>query len=299
MIEVRKILCPTDFSEFSDWALELALPMARWFKSEISVMHVVPRVLMHPEYFPYMQEPVLPSPDVRNQAQEELDRYAERVRETGIETQVCLEEGDSVEELLVKAEQWPADLIVMGTHGRRGFERLVLGSVTEKVLRKAPCPVLTVCCAPKVDKAKEGIFKRILCPMDFSMPSLKALEFALSLAQEADAKLTLLHVVESFFDESRGKSGSRSEVRARIEKECLEKLKGVVPLEAHDWCEPEEIVLTGRPYQLILRMAEEQEADLIVMGVHGRSAVNLMLFGSTTHHVVRQTRCPVLVIRSG
>ena len=79
MIEVNKILCPTDFSEFSDWALELALPMARWFKSEISVMHVVPRVLMHPEYFPYMQEPVLPSPDVRRQAQEEIDRYAERI----------------------------------------------------------------------------------------------------------------------------------------------------------------------------------------------------------------------------
>ena len=97
MIEVKRILCPTDFSEFSDWAIELALPMARWFKSEISVIHVVPRVLMHPEYFPYMQEPVLPSPDVRRQAQEELDRYAEKVRQTGIETEVCLEEGDSVE----------------------------------------------------------------------------------------------------------------------------------------------------------------------------------------------------------
>ena len=149
MIEIKRILCPTDFSEFSEWALKLALPLARWYRSEISVMHVVPRVLMHPEYFPYMQEPVLPSPDVRKQALEELDRFVETTRGIGIATEVVLEEGDSVEEILATAERLPADLIVMGTHGRRGFERLVLGSVAEKVLRKSPCPVLTVSSSPE------------------------------------------------------------------------------------------------------------------------------------------------------
>jgi nucleotide-binding universal stress UspA family protein len=295
MIEIKRILCPTDFSEFSEWALKLALPLARWYRSEISVMHVVPRVLMHPEYFPYMQEPVLPSPDVRKQALEELDRFVETTRGIGIATDVVLEEGDSVEEILATAERLPADLIVMGTHGRRGFERLVLGSVAEKVLRKSPCPVLTVSSSPERVGQKEVIFKKIVCPVDFGIASVKALEFALSLAQEADAQLTLLHVVESLFEDS----AERGDVRKRLKEEALEKLKRAVPEEALDWCKCEEVVTSGRPYQKILKWGEDNDVDLIVMGVHGRRVVDLMIFGSTTHQVVRQAPCPVLTIRTG
>lgn len=295
MVDVKKILCPTDFSEFSVWALELALRLAHWYQSEITVMHVVPRVLMHPEYFPYMQEPVLPSPDVRKQAREELDRFTERASAAGIPTLARLEEGDSVEEILDLAKDLPADLVVMGTHGRRGFERLVLGSVTVKVMRKGVCPLLTVSSEPRgLGDAKVGIFKKILCPVDFSTSSVKALEYALSLAQEADASLTLLHVVESLFEGDGG-----SEVRSNLEKEAFEKMKAAVPAEATNWCQPEELVLTGRPYQQILNLVRERETDLIVMGIQGRSAVDLMLFGSTTNHVIRQAACPVLTIRSG
>ncbi len=127
MVEIRSILCPTDFSEFSDWAVGLAVPLARWYQAAITVMHVVPRVLMHPEYFPYMQEPVLPASNVREQALEELGRFAHKARASGVSAEVRLEEGDSVEEILECASRMPADLMVMGTHGRRGFERLVLG----------------------------------------------------------------------------------------------------------------------------------------------------------------------------
>jgi nucleotide-binding universal stress UspA family protein len=300
MIEIERILCPTDFSEFSDWALTLALPLARWYRSEISVMHVVPRVLMHPEYFPYMQEPVLPSPDVRKQALGELDRFVEKARESGIGTEVFLEEGDSVEEVLRKADRLPADLIIMGTHGRRGFERLVLGSVAEKVLRKSPCPVLTVSSRPE-RIGEEVFFKKIVCPVDFGTASVKALEFALSLAQEAEAQLTLLHVVESMFDHSSEKKTIRStkDLRRRLEEEALERLTKAVPEQALDWCRCEEVVTYGRPYQQILKWGEANDVDLIVMGVHGRGAVDLMIFGSTTHQVVRQAPCPVLTIRSG
>jgi nucleotide-binding universal stress UspA family protein len=295
MVDVKKILCPTDFSEFSAWALELALRLAKWYESEITVMHVVPRVLMHPEYFPYMQEPVLPSPDVRKQAQEELDRFTEKARKADIPTTARLEEGDSVEEILACASELPADLVVMGTHGRRGFERLVLGSVTVKVMRKGVCPLLTVSSEPRgLGASKEGIFKKILCPVDFSTPSVKALEYALSLAQEADGCLILLHVVESLFE-----GEGTTDLRSNLEREAFEKMKAAIPADATNWCQPEEIVLTGRPYQQILNLAGEREVDLIVMGIHGRSAVDLMLFGSTTNHVIRQAPCPVLTIRSG
>lgn len=295
MVDVKKILCPTDFSEFSVWALELALRLAKWYQSEITVMHVVPRVLMHPEYFPYMQEPVLPSPDVRKQAQEELDRFVEKARKADIPTMARLEEGDSVEEILTYASELPADLVVMGTHGRRGFERLVLGSVTVKVMRKGVCPLLTVSSEPRgLGASKEGIFKKILCPVDFSTSSVKALEYALSLAQEADGCLILIHVVESLFE-----GEGTSDLRSNLEKEAFEKMKAAIPADAANWCQPEEIVLTGRPYQQILNLAGERGVDLIVMGIHGRSAVDLMLFGSTTNHVIRQAPCPVLTIRSG
>jgi nucleotide-binding universal stress UspA family protein len=302
MVKIRNILCPTDFSEFSDWALGLALPLARWYHAEVAVMHVVPRVLMHPEYFPYMQEPVLPASSVREQALEELGRFVQKARAAGISAEVRLEEGDSVEEILECASGLPADMLVMGTHGRRGFERLVLGSVTEKILRKTPCPVLTVSNAPHClgTPEKPTCFKRILCPIDFSTSSVKALEYALSLAQEADSQLTLLHVVESLFDESLGQgSVNAPDFRAHLEQDAVEKLKEAVPSEARDWCTPEELVRAGRPYQQILKLAEEKNADLIVMGVQGRSAVDLTLFGSTTHHVVRQSPCPVLTMRSG
>jgi nucleotide-binding universal stress UspA family protein len=295
MVDVKKILCPTDFSEFSVWALEIALRLAKWYESEITVMHVVPRVLMHPEYFPYMQEPVLPSPDVRKQAQEELDRFTEKARKADIPTMARLEEGDSVEEILTCASELPADLVVMGTHGRRGFERLVLGSVTVKVMRKGVCPLLTVSSEPRgLGASKEGIFQKILCPVDFSTSSVKALEYALSLAQEADGCLILLHVVESLFE-----GEGTSDWRSNLEKEAFEKMKAAIPADAANWCQPEEIVLTGRPYQQILNLAGEREVDLIVMGIQGRSAVDLMLFGSTTNHVIRQAPCPVLTIRSG
>ncbi len=295
MVDVKKILCPTDFSEFSAWALDLALGLAHWYKSEITVMHVVPRVLMHPEYFPYMQEPVLPSPDVRKQAQEELDRFTEKAQEAGIPTLTRLEEGDSVEEILEYASELPADLVIMGTHGRRGFERLVLGSVTVKVMRKGVCPLLTVSSEPRgIGESQDGIFRKILCPVDFSTSSVKALEYALSLAQEGDAALTLLHVVESLFE-----GEGSSEFRSKMVTKAVEKMKAAVPVDATNWCHPEEIVLTGRPYQQILDVAREREADLIVMGIHGRSTVDMMLFGSTTNHVIRQAPCPVLTIRSG
>ena len=144
MVDVKRILCPTDFSEFSVWALELAMRLARWYQSEITVMHVVPRVLMHPEYFPYMQEPVLPSPDVRKQAQDELDRFTSEARKAGIPTVARLEEGDSVEEILEYAAELPADLIVMGTRGQGRFKGLLMGSQSQKVVSHANCPVMLV-----------------------------------------------------------------------------------------------------------------------------------------------------------
>jgi nucleotide-binding universal stress UspA family protein len=300
MIEIKKILCPTDFSDFSRRALDHALALAKWYAAEVSVLHVIPKVLMPPEAYPYLTEPLLPDPRARERAIEELGRFVHHAREIGVPTEIRLEEGDAVEEILKLAKQLPAHLVVMGTHGRRGFERLVLGSVAEKVLRKATCPVMTVASEPEGAAASEkALFKRILCPVDFSASSTRALEYALSLAKEADAHLTLLHVLEAALEEAGDMAAfALSEYRDFLKRNALERLKEAVPEDAREWCEPEFLVASGRSYRHILDVAKKQDTDLIVMGVQGRNAVDLALFGSTTHHVVREAKCPVLTIRS-
>jgi nucleotide-binding universal stress UspA family protein len=197
----------------------------------------------------------------------------------------------------------------MGTHGRSGFDRLVLGSVTEKVLRKAECPVLTVPAhAPETVPATPVMFKRVLCSIDFSDSSMHALNYAMSLAQEADARLTVLHVMmydleveapEMYETVLADRRLTVADYRSRCEEYCRQRLQTAVPEAVRAYCAVETLLATGKPYREILRVAAEQQADLIVMGVHGRGAANLMAFGSTTQHVVRQATCPVLTLRQG
>jgi nucleotide-binding universal stress UspA family protein len=177
----------------------------------------------------------------------------------------------------------------MGTHGRGGFDRWVLGSVAEKVLRKAPCPVLTIS-RPAQAVTPRSLFKKILFACDFSVTSMKALDYALSLAREADARLTLLHVLEWLPED-----GDR---RRALAEEASSRLRESVQASVREWLETTERVTEGRAYKEILRIAEEEGVELIVLGVQGRGTLDIMFFGSTAHHVVRQSTCPVLTVRT-
>lgn len=299
MIQIRRILCPTDFSDFSRRALEHAVALARWYEADVTLLHVVPFV-PSTATFPPGVSPLTFEPITHDRILEELKRFAEPVAAAGVRSDVVLRDGNATGEILDLAKTLPADLVVLGTHGRGGFERLVLGSVAEKVLRKACCPVLTVPLpAEEAPAAAPALFESILCPVDFSPSSMKALDYALSIAQEAKASLTLLHVVEwSPDDEVREhRHFNVPEYRRYLEEEARGLLRQALPEEARLWCKPREIVAIGKPRQEIQRVAREAGAHLIVMGVHGRGAVDLMLFGSTTHHVIRESHCPVLTIR--
>ena len=150
-------------------------------------------------------------------------------------------------------------------------------------------------------------YKRILCPVDFSDSSLTALKYATSLAEEAQAALTVLHVVDygrydwpDVFDELVSThQASIQEFRARCRESSRERLEQAVPAEARTWCSVEIVLSEGKPYREITRAAAELHCDLIVMGVRGRNALDLALFGSTTQHVVRLASAPVLTIREG
>ena len=307
MIEIRNILCPIDFSEYSRRALDHAVTIARWHDSSITVLHVYSStpVAAYAPGSPILESTALTPVDIE-QLTAHATRFVDAADVGEISVEVVIVEGNTAAEILSRAKQ--TGLLVIGTHGRSGFDRLVLGSITEKVLRKAECPVLTVPrAAPGTAPGSAVAFKRILCPTDFSDASTRALNYAMSLAQEADAQLTVLHVMSYEMELTPEMSESllayshlsKEEFRKACEDSSRERLTAAVPDTVRAYCTVETLLATGKPYREILRVAAEQQADLIVMGVQGRGAVDLMFFGSTTQHVVRQAACPVLTLRKG
>lgn len=308
MIQISKILCPVDFSEFSRDALDHAVALANWYRAELLVLYVfvVPSVPVPAAGFPVGSlTPMSISP---GDIADELKDFAGGViGSADIRWEAVVSRWEAVVspgitaavEIARQAERMAADLIVIGTHGKSGFDRFLLGSVTERLLRVATAPMMTV--PPRSKRSETERYRSILCPIDFSGESMRALRYALSLAQEADARLTLLHVVEGLLDEPAEQDFRDLNILdyyQRLEKRARERLTAAVPDEARVWSRPTEQVVKGKAYQQILRIAEEGKYDLIVMGVRGRGALSRFAFGSTADRVIRQADCPVLTIRS-
>jgi len=294
-MNIQTILWPTDFSDDSRHALEHAVAIARWYSARIVALHA---------YSPVMMEvPALAGTGAGSDAPDSSRAAAFRLREevaswrTGVDISVDVVDRPAAKAIVEYASQKPVDLVVIGTHGASGFEHLVLGSVTEKVLRRSNRPVLTV--PPRAQVTSSLPFKRIICPTDFSSSSLAALQAAFSLAEEGDAALMLLHVLEDP-DENELFVPRTYDVhhhRELREQHVTQHLASLVPDSAREWASPRIRVVAGKPYEEILRVAHEENADLIVIGVQGRSPMDLMVFGSTTNQVVRRATCPVLTIR--
>jgi universal stress protein A len=143
------------------------------------------------------------------------------------------------------------------------------------------------------------LFKEILCAVDFSDCSMDALDYAVSLAQEADGRLTIVHVLPNLEPDASvaGQYSTFAALQAEREEDARQRLDRAVPGPVTEYCRVESMVAHGKPSQEILRITSERQADLIVMGVQGRGAADRMFFGSTTQHVVREATCPVLTIR--
>jgi nucleotide-binding universal stress UspA family protein len=286
MTRIRHVLCPIDFSDISRHALVHATALAEWYEARLMVLHVVQqRVTELP-----------PVPEVGSGTTlDEMRRFTADLS-SEVSLVLTVEEAESVHDAIVaRADAFGADLLVIGTHGHSGFRRLIFGSVTEKVLQEAACPVLIV--PPRAPEApKMPIeFRQILCPVEFSDDSLDAVAFALELAQEADARLTLLHAVDI-------PPAVRQEVAVAIDTTAIEadarhRLLQLIPESARQFCTVETVVTEGEPHAEILRQATARAVDLIVMAGHSRPRLlDRMHFGSTTHHVMREAPCPVLVL---
>jgi nucleotide-binding universal stress UspA family protein len=301
MIELRRILCPVDFSDYSRHALDHATTLARWYESAVDVLYVHPIVPVAasapgaPLYTPLMT-----TERDRDEVLRSVRSFAGSRPDDDLVMHCDVIEGSAAPVILDRARELSSDLIVMGTHGRSGFERLLLGSITEKVLRKASCPVLSV--PPRVHGVAHTppLFTRILCAVDFSDCSMRGLDYAMSIAQEADAGLTVLHVldvpleVQEFFA---GDSDVFSTYTARARAERQARLRTAVPDAVRAYCTVETLLAEGKAAPEVLRVAAEQQSDLIVIGIHGRGAADLLFFGSTAQQVVREANCPVLTLR--
>jgi nucleotide-binding universal stress UspA family protein len=302
MIEIANILCPVDSSEFSRRALDRAFAIARWYGSTVTALHVitpVPVLVASPYYVgPDPLTPVALSEPGLQRVRGDIACLIESERVPEVEVGVVVEEApDAYREILRQADRLDADLIVMGTHGRSGFDRLFLGSVAEKVLRKSRRPVMTVPShAPDAMPRGPLPFKRILVGMDFSAAARTALDYAITLAGEADATLTLVHVMEVVPHFHEAASPVAFDMVTWSE-DVRKRLRALVSDSVRSFCTVEEVVTLGKPYCDILQVAREKASDVIVMGVQGRNAADLLLFGSTTHRVLCGATCPVLTLR--
>jgi nucleotide-binding universal stress UspA family protein len=300
MTAIRRILCPLDFSRFSRHALKQAVALAREFGAEISALHVftiAPVMEVVPPAGRTAIDPHYLSATTRQELTTELREFTYEVDAGGVVIHAEVAEGDQVDTIIRRAEAWPADLIVMGTHGRTGLERLVLGSVAEKVLRRAPCPVLTI---PRrvLTPTRALTLGRLLCAVDFSEASLHALRYAAALAAPAGPGLCVLNVVELFGATRDLASLEIPDFRVELVRAARARLEAAVPADVRAACPVADVVTTGRPWEEIVRVAAEQDCDAIVLGVRQRAAAGLLLFGSTAQHVVRDAACPVLTIRA-
>jgi nucleotide-binding universal stress UspA family protein len=295
-LKIKLILCPIDFSEFSVSAYQHALSVAEHYQAKLVAQHIV-ELWRHPAadfvasaglYEEYSQA-------LRESGKKQLQEFVENHTHDEIQPELVVQIGVAADSILSFAQLQKADVIVMGTHGRRGFDRLMLGSVTDRVMRAAPCPVLAASKPPhgSVAAGKERghvhHLSRILFCADFSENSERALKYAISATAEYDAELTLLHVLE----ESPSPAKTKEAIAA-----VAERLDKLIPPEGRDTLKIKTAVRIGKTYAQIIQLALEAQSDLVTMGVRGRGALDVAVFGSTTYRVMQLGSFPVLAVRS-
>ncbi|MBW2708257.1 MAG: universal stress protein [Deltaproteobacteria bacterium] len=294
-VQIKTIVCTTDFSDFSNRAVPFGVALAKEFGAKLYLCHVIDlsSVAMYGEGF---SDPLMLESKIREYAHEHLQ---DLIGDADIDWESLTSVGHTADEITRIAKEKGADLVVSATHGRSGLKRLILGSVTERLMRTLPCPMYIVRSLerePSAPVMAEVRLRKILVGCDFSADSDLAIQYGVSLAQEFQTELYLAHVLEPTVYKdmlARAVDPDREGLREKL----TQKLKGMVPEEAKQWCTPETLLLAGHPSDELVKYAVVNEMDLIVLGVRGHSVMESLLVGSTTDRVVRQVPCPVLSVR--
>lgn len=295
-----RILLATDFSKWALRAEEYACCLAATWRATLTVLTVLEFPPgMNPEY-PVNQVYL---GELMKAGTKQLVELKARASSRGIALHTRIATGIPCEEVLAAVKAEDSDLVIVGTKGKSGLEHVLLGSTAERVIRTAPCPVLTVRMDREELSSGEGgacggiSFNRILVPVDFSDCSLEAVEYAALMAQRHSASLTLLHVLEPVsygLDFTLLQSGKREEMRERLTARLGDMTQALVEAKIQTGS----LVRGGTPFESILDSARTIPADLIVMGTHGRRGLSHTLSGSVAEAVLRRSHCPVLTVRS-
>lgn len=286
-LQLRNILFATDFSPCSEEALPLARSIAARFGSTIHFLHALP-----PE--PHLEAPLDHPPELdreRQQASERMEQLLRRHPLPKLAHQVLIERGELKEVLRQAIQDQQIDLVVLGTHGRRGLSKLALGSVAEEIFRSASCPVLTVGPHLPPDGLDESQLSTILYATDFSEGSSQALMWALEWTRQSHARLAMVHVLPEIPEVP------QAELREIIHG-VREQLAQSVP-RGMETLAVDPVVLFGSAAHGILRAANEQKASLIVMSVRAASGLPgaSHIPWATAYRVVCEAKCPVLTLR--
>lgn len=293
MLSIERILWPTDFSTEAAHAFPYAAALASWHEAEIHVLNVADEVsengLGMAKEFPVSEGTLANLLDVGGQPPRPINLEALSF------VQERLEGEAPADGIIGYAEEQDVDLVVVGTRGRRGLQRLLIGSVSEEVIRDAPCPVLTVRGSEHV--APAWAVRNILVPIDFSEASEGALRHAKELALTYGAQLTLLHAVEEVVYPS----AYGLEPIDLPGPEVVERVENSLAQLVHREIGYEHVVIdatVGYAPSVILDRAERDDVDLIVIATHGRTGLERVLLGSVTERVVRQAAAPVFTVKS-
>ncbi|BFU88935.1 MAG: universal stress protein [Nitrospira sp.] len=294
---INRILVATDFSACARRAIDYGLCVARTWSAHVDLLYVV-EMLRGLEFDAPFADPLLEMR--RKEAEQRLGDLAARIKQEGLEVDWHLRQGIPSDQIGQTALEQRADLVVVGTHGRTGLDHIMLGSTAERVIKQAPCPTLTVRVAPihgEKDVDAPPCIRHVLVPVDFSSPSLDALEYAIQVVDRFGARLTIVHVLEPiYFDLELGLGRIEQEVQKRTHWET--QLDGLAQVVRGRGLAAGTVVLGGIPSESIVTYARGQCCDLIVMGTHGRRGLTRLRYGSVAESVLRQAPCPVLTVRS-
>jgi nucleotide-binding universal stress UspA family protein len=300
MLNINKVLFPTDFSPCADQALVHASYLAGKYLADFHMLHAI---VLHED------DPHNPAHHFDNIADvhdklvaSARERMASLMKEYAVEgittRQIQLRGIAPAPVILEYARESDIDLIVMGTHGRRGLGHFLLGSVAEEVVRLASCPVLTI--REEENPRPIEAVENILVPLDFSDHARNALRHALEMAETYGAGLQLLHVVEDNLHPYYAMAGTNSilELQPDIKEKSKEAMEKILEETKKKDIKADLHVVVGHPAREIISFADDHETDLIVIATHGLTGIEHLLMGSVTEKVVRMSQCPVFTVKS-
>jgi nucleotide-binding universal stress UspA family protein len=298
-IDLKHILCTTDFSTSGNQTFAYGLTLAKTFGASLQLLHVVEV----PTASTMVGEIELVSAERQNEmigaARQQLDELCKALP---LEAEKLVSKGHPAEEIVRIARKTGSDLVIVATHGQSGVKRLLLGSVAEALIRTLPCPLLVL--RPSDESFQAGgkaqaAFKRILAGSDFSTESNLAIQYALALATAFRAELHLVHVIKpSFYHTLKAEAlvPPVGQSHADWMRRNQEKLEKILPKDANIWCSLKTAILSGQPYKALQDYTETHQIDLVVLGARGAGLLKTMLVGSTTERMIRLAPCPVLSV---